>query len=122
MQIGESVGQDLVDGGFSAAGRSDQHDSVTNDHRLVELNDFFDDDVFRLEFAVDLSLIDGRLHDAVVVLGKNDAREQILQDSLGSRKRKIETRFIFRYVLASLYEVVSVRPSVGRSVRPSVPV
>ena len=82
MQIGQRVGQDFVDGGFASAGGSDQHDAVTNDHRFVELNDLFDDHFLWLQFSVDLRLVDGRLHDAVVMLRKNHAREQILQDGL----------------------------------------
>ena len=75
MQIGECVSQNLIDRCFAAAGGTDQHDAVTNDHRFVELNHFLDDDFFRLKLAVDLRLINGRLHDAVVVLRKYNAGE-----------------------------------------------
>ena len=86
MQIRERVGQDLVDGGLPASRGSDQHDAVTNDHSFVELNDLLDDDIFGLEFSVDLCLIDGRLHDAVIMLRQNHAREQILENGLGRGK------------------------------------
>ena len=82
MQIGERVGEDLIDGGFASARGSDQHDAVTHDHGFVELNDLLDDDLLGLQLPVDLGLVDGRLHDAVVMLRQNHAREQILQDGL----------------------------------------
>ena len=72
----------LVDGGFPAASGTDQHNSMSHEHRLVELN--------HLEHLLRHDLLMSRhyhvlylvLQASVVVLRDLNARKQVLQNRL----------------------------------------
>jgi len=72
----------LITRGLATASWSNQHNAVTYDHRLKELNDFLDETELRLQTFGNHDRNDLFLQSTVVVLRDGHSWEEILENSL----------------------------------------
>lgn len=69
IEFRKRIRQDLITGSFTTTSRTHQHYTMSNLHRLKELDSFLDNTLLRLQVLCFDALLDCRAEHSVVVLG-----------------------------------------------------
>ena len=81
-----SISKHLVTGSLATAGRSDKHEAVTNDSRIVKLEDFVDEGFGGHHELLPAGLLNATEQHTSVNYGLLSRREQIDDDVLEQRQ------------------------------------
>ena len=88
--ISQCLGQHSVSTSLSTKGFTDNHEPVTNNHHLVDLQDLVLEDLGTLQVHLSTVLLDGWSQHRVVRFGEYDSREQIRRDTLEEKEEEEE--------------------------------
>lgn len=72
----------IQDGSLSSTCGPHCHDTVTNDHGLVELCDLHEGARFRLQPLLQDDMVDGVIHHTIVLLWEYHSRKEIVYNTL----------------------------------------